>query len=69
MRQIGIVSEVTVSETEESFLEFLYRLADPILRTELHQCYYANVFYLGRFLYHCYALLCFACLLVLIHDS
>ena len=23
-----------VSETEESFLEFLYRLADPILRTE-----------------------------------
>ena len=58
-----------VSETEESFLEFLYRLADPILRTELHRCYYANVFYLGRFLCHCYALLCFACLLVLIHDS
>ena len=39
------------------------------MRTELHQCYYANVFYLGRFLCHCYALLCFACLLVLIHDS
>ena len=41
----------------------------PHFAHRVHRCYYANVFYLGRFLCHCYALLCFACLLVLIHDS
>lgn len=49
-----------VSETEESFLEFLYRLADPILRTEYTDVIMPMYFIWGDFfviVMPCYALL------------
>ena len=39
----GAMRERVVSETRESFLEFLYRLANPIFAHRVHQCYYADV--------------------------